>query len=112
MRRRRTPPDGVGLHKRDSGTWQDISGVVVRLLSDDDEDGRHQRFIVTVSGGNTLLVAHNLHLADRVPVSLGDRVTLRGIYEWNDLGGLIHWTHEDPMGDDGGYIEHRRQRYR
>ena len=113
MRRRRQPDDGAALGKRDSGTWQDVSGQVIRLLPDDDDDGRHQRMILKVRGGQTMLVAHNIDLADRVPVSLGDRVSLRGLYEWNDLGGLIHWTHHDPMGiEDGGYIEHRDRQYR
>ncbi len=113
MRRRRQPDDGATLGKRDSGTWCDVGGQVVRLLSDDDEDERHQRFILNVRGRQSVLVAHNVDLADRVPVSLGDRVTLRGLYEWNDLGGLIHWTHHDPMDiEDGGFIDHRDQRYR
>ncbi len=116
MRRRRQPSsgDGVTPGKRDSGTWQEVSGQVVRLLPDDDDDaGHHQRMILSVRGGQTMLVAHNIDLADRVPVSLGDRVSLRGLYEWNDLGGLIHWTHHDPMGsEDGGHIEHRDRQYR
>ena len=69
--------------------------------------------ILDVRGGQTLLVAHNIDLADRVPVSLGDRVSLRGLYEWNHRGGLIHWTHHDPMGiEEGGHIDHRHKRYR
>ncbi len=113
MRRRRQPDDVAAFGKRDSDTWQEVSGQVVRLLPDDDEDGRHQRMILSVRGGQTMLVAHNIDLADRVPVSLGDRVSLRGLYEWNDRGGLIHWTHHDPMGiEDGGYIKHRDRQYR
>jgi hypothetical protein len=30
------------------------------------------------------------------------------MYEWNDLGGLLHWTHDDPHGvADGGYVRYR-----
>jgi len=81
-------------------------------LSDDRDGDRHQRFIVQLKDGGTLLMAHNIDLADRVPVGLGDRVQFRGMYEWNELGGLVHWTHHDPMGiEDGGWIRYRKKTY-
>ncbi len=99
--------------KSDSGAWIEASGIVIRLLSDDREAERHQRFVIDAGGGRTLLVLHNLEIAPRVPVGLGDRVRLRGMYEWNERGGLVHWTHRDPMGnEDGGFIRYRRQTYR
>jgi hypothetical protein len=65
-----------------------------------------------LSNRETLLIAHNIDLARRVPVGLGDRVYFRGMYEWNELGGLVHWTHEDPHGvEDGGWIRYRRKTY-
>jgi hypothetical protein len=85
---------------------------VCRLLSDDDDDSPHQRFIIEVGNRQTLLIAHNLELAERVPVGMGDRVHVRGVYEWNDLGGLVHWTHDDPLGvEDGGWVRYRRKTY-
>ncbi len=79
----------------------------------DDADGAdHQRFIIDIGDGRTLLIAHNTELAQRVPVGLGDRVYVRGLYEWNDLGGLVHWTHDDPQGaEDGGWVRYRRRVY-
>ena len=95
----------------DTDRWIEIRGRVMRLLHADDE--RHQRFVVAVGDGETILVAHNLDVAERVPVALGDRVTVRGLFEWNDLGGLLHWTHADPMGhEEGGFIRYRRKTYR
>jgi len=39
-------------------------------------------------------------------------VQVRGMYEWNDLGGLVHWTHHDPQGiEDGGWVHYRRRKY-
>ncbi len=97
---------------RDDGLWIEDSGRVRRLLSDDNDESRHQRFIIGIKNGQTLLIAHNIELARRVPVGIGDRVRFRGMYEWNDLGGLVHWTHDDPLGiEAGGWIEFRRRRY-
>ena len=98
--------------KRDDGDWIEVRGFVRRLLSDDNDGSRHQRFIIDVGGGWTLLIAHNIDLARRVPVGMGDRVQVRGMYEWNDLGGLVHWTHDDPQGiEDGGWVRYRRKVY-
>jgi hypothetical protein len=98
--------------KRDEGEWIEATGFVRRLLSDDNDGSRHQRFIIDVGNHQTLLIAHNLGLARRVPVGMGDRVQVRGMYEWNDLGGLLHWTHGDPQGiEDGGWVKYRRRIY-
>ncbi len=99
--------------KRDTGQWIDTQGIVIRLLADDHEESRHQRFIIDTGARQTLLVAHNLDLAGRVPLGIGDRVQLRGVYEWNDLGGMVHWTHADPLGaGPGGYVRFRSRDYR
>ena len=98
--------------KADTGSWIEDTGFVRRLLSDDDDGSRHQRFVIRLSSGQTLLIAHNIDLADRIPLSLGDRIYFRGMYEWNDLGGLVHWTHHDPLGvEDGGWVRYRRKVY-
>jgi hypothetical protein len=81
------------------------AGQVQRVLADDRQGTPHERFILRVDGSMTVLVVHNLSIAPRVPVAAGDWVVLRGEYVWNDLGGLIHWTHHDPAGrHPGGWI--------
>ncbi|HSG11260.1 MAG TPA: DUF3465 domain-containing protein [Gammaproteobacteria bacterium] len=96
-----------------SRVWLETQGRVTRILSDDNEGSRHQRFIVEVGGGHTVLVAHNIDLANRVPLSQGDAVDLRGRYEWNDRGGVIHWTHHDPDGSQaGGWIRRNGELYK
>lgn len=84
------------------------AGVVVRILSDDDEGDRHQRFIVALDSGQTLLITHNIDIAPRVAgLQEGDRVEFSGVYEWNEEGGVVHWTHHDPDGTHrAGWIEH------
>jgi hypothetical protein len=88
-------------------------GTVVRLLSDDTQGGRHQRFILELASGQTLLVTHNIDVAPRVAsLEVGDPVWFRGVYEWNDQGGLIHWTHGDPSGShEAGWIRHEGTTY-
>ncbi|WP_081722032.1 DUF3465 domain-containing protein [Geminisphaera colitermitum] len=74
-------------------------GVVKRLLPDDLEGSRHQRFIIELASGQTLLVAHNIDVAPRVePLAVGDNIEFHGEYVWSDKGGTIHWTHRDRKG--------------
>lgn len=42
-------------------------GVVTRLLADDNSGSRHQKFIIKLSSGQTLLIAHNIDLAPGIP---------------------------------------------
>lgn len=89
------------------------SGVVTKLLKDDEDGNRHQRFILRLDSGHTLLVAHNIDLAPRIDaLQVGDRVEFFGEYEWNAKGGVIHWTHHDPDGSHtAGWLKHRGQTY-
>jgi hypothetical protein len=88
-----------------SGQWLEISGRVSRVLRDDNEGSRHQKFILELDDGHTVMVAHNIDLAERIPVRRGLTLTVRGKYEWNDRGGVIHWTHHDPDSRiQGGWI--------
>lgn len=96
-----------------SGQQVQGKGVVLRSLSDDNEGSRHQRFIVRLNTGQTLLVAHNIDIAPRIPLLRdGDAVAFNGEYEWNEQGGIIHWTHRDPQGRHvSGWIEHEGRTY-
>ena len=100
------------IRARRSDVMVDLSVRVKRLLPDDNEGDRHQRFIVELSGGQTILIAHNIDLAPRAPVKPGETVGLRGEYEWNEQGGVIHWTHHDPRDRrPGGWILHAGKKY-
>jgi hypothetical protein len=96
-----------------SDLWVEASGVVQRVLPDDRDGSRHQRLVVRLANDQTVLIAHNIDLAPRVAgVRRGDAVRFRGEYEWNEKGGVVHWTHRDPAGrHPGGWIEHRGRRY-
>ena len=85
------------------------AGTVIRVLSDDNDGSRHQRFILRLPGGRTLLIAHNIDLAPRIDgIREGDTVEFHGEYAANSKGGVIHWTHHDPQGrHPDGWLRHQ-----
>jgi hypothetical protein len=89
------------------------SGTVIRILKDDNKGSRHQKFILKLSSGQTILIAHNIDLALRVnSISNGDVIQFYGEYEWNNKGGVVHWTHKDPNGQHvGGWLKHNGSKY-
>ena len=89
------------------------SGTVVRTLSDDLDGSRHQRFILKLDSGQTVLISHNIDLAPRInSLNTGDVVEFFGEYEWNSKGGVVHWTHHDPNGRHvAGWLKHRGRTY-
>jgi len=87
-------------------------GVVTKLLADDNKGSRHQKFLVKINARQTLLFAHNVDLAPRVPLQVGDEVTFYGEYVYNPKGGIMHWTHHAPQGDHvAGWIMHNGNKY-
>ncbi|HWM29434.1 MAG TPA: DUF3465 domain-containing protein [Woeseiaceae bacterium] len=114
-----TAPSGPGnrvaeaFEARDSGKQVTGSGVVARILADDNDGSRHQRFILRLGSGQTVLVAHNIDVAPRVAgLKTGDNVSFSGEYEWNARGGVVHWTHHDPDGSHfAGWLKHGGRTY-
>lgn len=88
-------------------------GTVVKMLADDNDGSRHQRFIIRLDSGRTLLISHNIDLAPRIDgLRPGDTVAFYGEYEWNSKGGVIHWTHHDPQGrHPAGWVRHDGRTY-
>lgn len=104
---------GRAFRDRVSNLQVEGSGEVALLLADDLDGSRHQRFLLRLRSGQTLLVAHNVDLAPRVAaLKLRDTVAFRGEYEWNAKGGVIHWTHRDPHGrHEAGWLKHKDRVY-
>lgn len=104
---------GDAFYSRSSGVQAQGSGTVSRVLPDDNEGSRHQRFLLRLNSGQTLLIAHNIDLAPRIPsLREGDTVSFFGQYEWNDKGGVVHWTHHDPNGRHvAGWLYHNGMTY-
>ena len=123
-----TPPAGRGVATAPAGTDAILAeayesrrdslqvggrGTVSRLLADDNDGSRHQRFILRLASGQTVLVAHNIDLAPRIDgLRVGDTVEFSGEFEWNEQGGVVHWTHHDPRGTHAaGWLRHGGQTY-
>jgi hypothetical protein len=87
--------------------------TAIKLLADDNKGSRHQRFLVRLNSGQTLLIAHNLDLAPRIDgLKAGDSIEFSGEYQWNNKGGVIHWTHHDPSGRHvAGWVKHAGRLY-
>lgn len=96
-----------------SDLWVQSQGVVTKVMKDDTDGARHQRFLLKLSNGHSILIAHNIDLADRIEgLKPGDVVSFYGEYEWNNKGGVVHWTHRDPSGrKTGGWLMHNGKRY-
>lgn len=88
-------------------------GRVIKTLPDDLDGSRHQRILLALSDGQSVLIAHNIDLAPRLPdIQPGDRIGFKGEYVWNAKGGVVHWTHRDPDGrHTGGWLRHSGETY-
>lgn len=116
-RRAATPVDNNPIGRAFASRTSDIQvegeGTVIRVLSDDLDGSRHQRFIIELASGQTLLISHNIDIAPRIDgLNVGDSVRFYGEYVWNAKGGVIHWTHRDPRGRHvAGWVRHNGTTY-
>ena len=106
-------PIGRAFTNRATDVQVEGEGVVTRILADDVTGARHQRFIIQLASGQTLLISHNIDLAPRLEgLREDDTVAFNGEYVWNSQGGLIHWTHHDPVGRHvAGWLKYKGRIY-
>jgi hypothetical protein len=74
----------------------------------------HEGFLLRLSSGCSLVVRVEANTDFTGPIALteGQRVAVKGEYEFYAGGGVVHWTHRDPRGrHEGGYIEAGGQVY-
>lgn len=88
-------------------------GIVIKIYADDVKGAKHQRFIVRLKNKQTVLVIHNIDIAPKLfDLKLGDKIEFLGQYQWNNRGGLVHWTHHDPHGVHPlGWLKHNGKVY-
>lgn len=80
--------------------------VVSKLLPDDTQGRPHQKWVVSLANGRSLLSVYNADMGERIPLKVGDTVSMGGQYIWDRSGGLIHWLHHDPKGRrPDGWVE-------
>lgn len=97
---------------RQTGFMAEVEGTVARILMDDREDRRNQKFTIRLTNGQMLLVIHDQEVAGRVPVSVGDTVLVRGEYVWTETGGTLRHTQRDYSTQRlHGWIDHQGERY-
>ncbi|GAA6205440.1 hypothetical protein NBRC116600_22380 [Thalassotalea sp. SU-HH00458] len=97
----------------DAITEMKATGIVQKIFADDLDGNKHQRFTLRLKNNKTVLVIHNIDLAPRIAnLHVGDKVEFMGVYQWNKLGGMVHWTHHDPHGKHpSGWIKHHEKLY-
>lgn len=70
--------------------------------------GEHEGFWMRLRSGCTLTVRveTNTGFTGPIPLSVGEYVVVKGEYEYDVDGGVIHWTHR-AMGSRhaSGYVE-------
>ena len=88
-------------------------GNILKLLPDDNSGTRHQKFILKLVSGQTLLISHNIDISTKIDtLSKNDSIEFYGEYIWNSQGGLIHWTHHDPSHEHiDGWLKHQNIKY-
>jgi hypothetical protein len=93
------------------------SGSVARVLGvSRGPSGDHEGFLLHLRGagghGLTVRVEDNVDITGPIPLAPGDDVEVRGEYIYDALGGLIHYTHNDPRGrHPGGYVRAEGRTY-
>ncbi len=90
------------------GTVTRVLGVAPGIRSP------HEGFLMKIGSGCDLVVRveANTDFAGTFPLTRGDRVVVKGEYEFYQLGGVIHWTHRDPRGiHPDGFVETGGQRH-
>lgn len=86
-------------------TYRTLRGTVTVLLPDDLQGLKHQLFRFRTPDGHTVQCAHNIDLAPYVPLRVGDAIEIKGEFIKQRPYDIIHWTHHDPKGGEGGYIK-------
>lgn len=79
---------------------------ITKILPDDTQGLPHQRWIVKLANGREIMAVYNIGEFARVPAKEGDTVNMGGEFKMTEVGGLIHWLHEDPRNRrPDGYVE-------
>lgn len=106
-------PDDAALCRaiaaRASGTEVIADGTVSSVLGTNvGSSGPHEGFLLHVRGGcgATLRVETNVGFTGPIPLRAGEVVTVKGEYDHDPDGDVIHFTHRELHGrHPSGYVE-------
>ncbi|RYZ84614.1 MAG: DUF3465 domain-containing protein [Proteobacteria bacterium] len=80
--------------------------VVTELLPDDNNGLKHQKWMVRLSNGAQMQAVYNSDMCPRVPIKVGDIVSMGGQFIYSNEGPMLHWLHYDPRRErPDGYVE-------
>ena len=100
------------FYDKQSDLMVEVTGEIVRVVRPVKGNEGHQEFQLRLPNGQLLLVVRNTSAEDRIPLETSDKVTVRGNYQWSELGGVIHGTQRDYSLDRmHGWIEHDGKKY-
>jgi hypothetical protein len=107
------PPDNAQICtlNREGASHAEVlaQGSIVTLLGTHaGPNGDHEGFFLKLSDRCDLVlrVETNVDLTGPVPLHTGETVIVKGEYETDPSGGVIHWTHRDPRGRHiNGYVQ-------
>ncbi len=118
------PAEGKGVAKvrqsfraMQSKVWVETEGTVSRLLRDDTnpDNGRHQIFLLRLAPDLQVKISHDYDDAGYLDgLKVGDHLKLQGRYEFEERGGVIHFTHRadrPTKNKPGGWIDFNGKRY-
>jgi len=95
-----------------SGFMTEVTGRVVRILTANRKNASSQDFVIRLENGQSLLIGHDHSAGGKIPLAVGDRVTVRGEYSWSETGGTIRKTRRDLSPERRhGFVEHDGKRY-
>ena len=99
-------------YDKESDLMVEVTGEVVRVVRPVEGNEGHQEFQMSLPNGQVLLVVRNTSARDRAPVEVHDRVTVRGDYQWSEMGGVVHGAQRDySMDRRHGWVEIDGKKY-
>ena len=100
------------FYAKQSDLMVEVTGEVVRIVRPVEGNEGHQEFQLRLPNGQLLLVVRNTDARDRAPIKAHDKVTIRGDYQWSELGGVIHGAQRDySMDRRHGWVEVDGKKY-
>lgn len=90
----------------------EVTGKIVRVIEQEKTNPRYQEFQMRLPNGQLLLVLHKNGIKEWIPLQPRRDVTVRGNYQWTELGGIVRDTQKDnSMERRHGWVEYDGKRY-